>query len=89
MAEQFGAKETKGGLTTFAKILIGIVIIAIVGYLAWRYLPGTTNKDLRVHLVTYSGMAPGPYFNNGMIPNPDSRYVKDYGFKYRIQHVPG
>lgn len=84
MADQFGAKTTKGGLTTFAKILIGIVIIAIVGYLAWRYLPGTSGKDLRVHLVTYSGMAPGPYFNNGMSPNPDSRYQKNYGLKVRF-----
>ncbi|HEX9974731.1 MAG TPA: ABC transporter substrate-binding protein, partial [bacterium] len=85
MADQFGAKETKGGLTTFAKILIGIVIIAIVGYIGWKYLPGGGGSDeLRVHLVTYSGMAPGPYFNNGMSPNPDSRYQKEYGLKVKF-----
>jgi hypothetical protein len=65
MADQLGGKEKKGGLTTFAKILIGIIIIAVIGYIAWKYLP-EGNDELRVHLVTYSGMAPGPYFNNGM-----------------------
>ena len=83
MAEQFGGKQKKGGLTTFAKILIGIIIIAVVAYLAWKYLP-SGNNDLNVHLVTYSGMAPGPYFNNGMSPNPDSRYVKDYGLNVKF-----
>lgn len=83
MADQFSAKESKGGLTPFAKILIGIVIIAVVGYVAYKYLPGGSS-ELRVHLVTYSGMAPGPYFNNGMSPNPDSRYVKDYGLKVKF-----
>ncbi|MCI0495625.1 phosphate ABC transporter substrate-binding/OmpA family protein [candidate division KSB1 bacterium] len=86
MADQFGAKESKGGLTTFAKILIGIVIIAIVGYVGWKFLPGggIGEKELRVHLVTYSGMAPGPYFNNGLSPNPDSRYQRDYGLKVKF-----
>jgi len=83
MADQLGGKEKKGGLTTFAKILIGIIIIAVIGYIAWKYLP-EGNDELRVHLVTYSGMAPGPYFNNGMSPNPDSRYLKDYGLNVRF-----
>ncbi|MCI0513009.1 phosphate ABC transporter substrate-binding/OmpA family protein [candidate division KSB1 bacterium] len=83
MADQFSVKETKGGLTTFAKILIGLLIVAIVGYLAWKYLPGGSD-ELRVHLVTYSGMAPGPYFNNGMSPNPESRYQKEYGLKVKF-----
>jgi len=83
MADQFGGKETKGGLTTFAKILIGLVIIAVVGYFAWKYLPGG-DGELRVHLVTYSGMAPGPYFNNGMSPNPGSRYVQEYGLNVKF-----
>lgn len=79
MANQNDSKETKGGLTAFAKILIALIIIAIVGYVGWKYLPvGGEDDALRVHLVTYSGMAPGPYFNNGMSPNPDSRYKKDY-----------
>jgi NitT/TauT family transport system substrate-binding protein len=84
MGDQFVVKETKGGLTTFAKILIGIIIIAVVGYVAWKYLPGDSASELRVHLVTYSGMAPGPYFNNGMAPNPDSRYLKEYGLKVKF-----
>lgn len=86
MADQFGGKESKGGLTTFAKILIGIVIIAIVGYVGWKFLPGGAigDKELRVHLVTYSGMAPGPYFNNGLSPNPDSRYQKEYNLKVKF-----
>jgi NitT/TauT family transport system substrate-binding protein len=85
MAEQFGGKEKKGGLTTFAKIVIALIIIAIVGYLGWRYLPGGGGSDaLNVHLVTYSGMAPGPYFNNGMSPNPDSRYQKEYGLDVKF-----
>ncbi len=83
MADQFAAKESRGGLTPFAKILIGIIIVAVVGYVAYKYLPGGST-ELRVHLVTYSGMAPGPYFNNGMSPNPDSRYVKDYGLKVKF-----
>lgn len=87
MADQFNVKESKSGLTPFAKILIGLVIVAVVAYLAWMYLPGGvggSSKDLRVHLVTYSGMAPGPYFNNGMSPNPDSRYVKNYGLNVKF-----
>lgn len=87
MADQFGARETKGGLTTFAKILIGLIIIAIVAYIGWKFLPGDGKiggKELRVHLVTYSGMAPGPYFNNGMSPNPESRYLKEYGLKVKF-----
>ncbi len=85
MADQFGAKESKGGLTTFAKLLIGIVIIAMVAYVGWKFLPSAGGSDeLRVHLVTYSGMAPGPYFNNGLSPNPDSRYQKEYGLKVKF-----
>lgn len=83
MAESYIGKESKGGLTPFAKIIIGIIIIAAVGYVAWKYLPEKSG-DLRVHLVTYSGMAPGPYFNNGMAPNPASRYLKDYGLNVRF-----
>ena len=93
MAEPY-YKESKGGLTPFAKILIGLIIVAVVGFAAWKYLPddgaggvsigGFGGGDLKVHLVTYSGMAPGPYFNNGMTPNPESRYVKDYGLKVRF-----
>ena len=83
MADQFGGTPKRGGLTTFAKFLIGLIIIAIVAYVAWKYLP-SGNDELRVHLVTYSGMAPGPYFNNGMSPNPDSRYVKEYGLNVKF-----
>ncbi|MBN2355130.1 ABC transporter substrate-binding protein, partial [candidate division KSB1 bacterium] len=83
MADQFAAPQKKGGLTPFAKILIGIIIIAIVGYVAWKFLPEGSD-ELRVHLVTYSGMAPGPYFNNGMSPNEGSRYLKNYGLNVKF-----
>lgn len=83
MADTFNTKESKGGLTPFAKILVGLIIIGAVGFAAWKYLP-ESKGELRVHLVTYSGMAPGPYFNNGMTSNSDSRYVKDYGLKVRF-----
>ncbi len=83
MADQFSYPQSKGGLTPFAKILIGLIIIAVVGYVAWKFLP-EGGRELRVHLVTYSGMAPGPYFNNGMSPNEGSRYVKDYGLKIKF-----
>jgi NitT/TauT family transport system substrate-binding protein len=86
MANQpYAAGESKGGLTFFAKFLIGLLIIAAVGFAAWKYLPeGGSKQDLRVHLVTYSGMAPGPYFNNGMNPNSESRYKKEYGLNVKF-----
>ncbi|HNW61219.1 MAG TPA: phosphate ABC transporter substrate-binding/OmpA family protein [bacterium] len=86
MADQpFGATPSKGGLTFFAKFLIGLLIIAAVGFAAWKFLPeGSSKQELRVHLVTYSGMTPGPYFNNGMSPNPDSRYKKEYGLNVKF-----
>lgn len=82
----FAAKESKGGLTFFAKFLIGLLIIAAVGFAAWKYLPqaGGSSQELRVHLVTYSGMAPGPYFNNGLTPNEGSRYKKEYGLNVKF-----
>jgi NitT/TauT family transport system substrate-binding protein len=86
MADQpFAPKESKGGLTFFAKFLIGLLIIAGVGFAAWKFLPeGSSGDELRVHVITYPGMAPGPYFNNGLSPNPDSRYKKDYGLKVKF-----
>ena len=39
MADQFPSGEKKGGLTPFAKILIGLIIIGVVGYAAYKYLP--------------------------------------------------
>ncbi len=84
MADQFPVPEKKGGLTPFAKILIGLIIVGVVGYAAYKYLPESSGKELRVHLVTYSGMAPGPYFNAGMAPNADSRYMKEYGLKVKF-----
>ena len=39
MADQFPSGEKKGGLTPFAKILIGLIIIGAVGYVAYTYLP--------------------------------------------------
>lgn len=88
MADQFPSGEKKGGLTPFAKILIGLIIIGVVGYIAYTYLP-ESGGALRVHLVTYSGMAPGPYFNNGLSPNAESRYKKDYGLdvKFTVMDV--
>ncbi len=83
MADQFPVAEKKGGLTPFAKILIGLLIIGVVAFAAWKYLP-ESGGELRVHLVTYSGMAPGPYFNGGMSPNTDSRYQKEYGLKVKF-----
>lgn len=84
MADQFPSGEKKGGLTPFAKILIGLIIIGVVGYAAYKYLPEGGSGELRVHLVTYSGMAPGPYFNAGMAPNAESRYQKEYGLKVKF-----
>ncbi len=86
MADQpFAPQGKKGGLTLFAKLIIGLIIIAVVGFAAWKFLPeGGSGKDLRVHLVTYSGMAPGPYFNNGLSPNAESRYQKEYGVKVKF-----
>lgn len=83
MAEQNVIESKKGGMTPFAKILIGLMVIAAVGYAAYKYLPGSSS-ELRVHLVTYSGMAPGPYFNSGMSSNTESRYVRDYGLKVKF-----
>lgn len=84
MADPYGGKS-KGGLTPFAKILIGLIIIALVGFFGWKYLPvGGVGDELRVHLVTYSGMAPGPYFNKGLSPNPESRYLQDYDLKVKF-----
>jgi NitT/TauT family transport system substrate-binding protein len=86
MADQFAVKEQKGGLTPFAKFFIGLLVIGVVGFLVWKYLPegGGIGKELRVHLVTYSGMAPGPYFNRGLAPNPESRYQKEYNLKVKF-----
>jgi len=83
MADPMAVPQGKSGLTPFAKILIGLIIIAVAGYVAYRFLP-EESSELRVHLVTYSGMAPGPYFNNGLSPNPESRYLRDYGLKVKF-----
>ncbi len=86
MANQaYAGGGSKGGLTLFAKTLIGLLIIGAVGFAAWKYLPEGDSKDpLRVHLITYPGMTPGPYFNNGMNPNPESRYKKEYGLNVKF-----
>jgi len=47
MADPYGGKS-KGGLTPFAKILIGLIIIALVGFFGWKYLPvGGVGDELR------------------------------------------
>jgi len=57
MANQaYAGGGSKGGLTLFAKTLIGLLIIGAVGFAAWKYLPEGDSKDpLRVHLITYPG----------------------------------
>ena len=45
---------------------------------------GARDKDddvLKVQLVSWGGYAPGLYFNEGHLPNTQSRYYKEYGVK--------
>ena len=47
----------------------------------------TFNDDdntLVVQLVSWGGYGPGLYFNEGALPNENSRFFKDYGFKVRF-----
>ncbi|HXV26513.1 MAG TPA: phosphate ABC transporter substrate-binding/OmpA family protein [Candidatus Paceibacterota bacterium] len=43
-------------------------------------IPNNSKYDLvRVAVVTWGGYAGGQYFNRGFKPNPDSRYIQEYG----------
>ncbi|HJW30668.1 MAG TPA: phosphate ABC transporter substrate-binding/OmpA family protein, partial [Saprospiraceae bacterium] len=50
--------------------------------------PNTNFNDdentLVVQLVTWGGYGPGLYFNEGAVPNEQSRFYKEYGFKVRF-----
>ncbi len=39
-----------------------------------------SEKVIKVGVVTWGGYAGGQYFNRGFAPNPDSRFLKEYGF---------
>lgn len=43
------------------------------------------DNTLRVQLVTWGGYGPGLYFNEGALPNENSRFYKDYGFKVEFK----
>ncbi len=53
--------------------------------------PAPTSKDnddvLIVQLFTWGGYAPGLYFNEGWMPNRNSRYYKEYGLKVRFELI--
>jgi hypothetical protein len=75
MADPYEGKS-KGGLTPFAKILIGLIIIALVGFFGWKYLPvGGVAMSSRP-LVDLFRHGPGPYFNKGCRPIPSRAICK-------------
>ncbi len=76
------AGDIKRGGKIFLALFIAGILFA-VGYFT-NILDMIGPKPVRVQIVTYAGMAGGPYYNNGLEPNAESRFKKEQGLDVKF-----